>query len=319
VSSYQPYELHCHTYHSDGQMSPEQLLKSAIKRGYKGIGLSDHNTFSATDEVIELSKKLDIVILKGIEWTTFWGHLTAFNTEGIVDWRDINYNNINAIIEKACKAGAIISVAHPKRMGAPYCAGCHMDFPISKFEYITCFEIWSEPSPQKAATNKIALAWYDELLAKGYRLTAVYGYDWHSEDRDKCYGATYIGSSKTEDQVLSALKKGDTFTSIGLSIDLSIDGKCLPFGSEISKGNHSFAVKIGKDNETLCEKYQIRPKKLVIKGTALKQRVFDIDEIISFNLDLNEGYFRIEALGNIDNEKDMPLLFTSPIYIKEAN
>jgi len=51
--TYYPIELHSHTYHSDGEFSPEELLQSARDFGYKGIFLTDHNTNSGLDDIYE--------------------------------------------------------------------------------------------------------------------------------------------------------------------------------------------------------------------------------------------------------------------------
>lgn len=34
--------LHCHTYHSDGELSPEQIKKAYMKHGYQIVAFSDH-------------------------------------------------------------------------------------------------------------------------------------------------------------------------------------------------------------------------------------------------------------------------------------
>ena len=50
---YYPFELHCHTVHSDGSFTPEELVKAAKARGLSGIALTDHNTASGAQEGVE--------------------------------------------------------------------------------------------------------------------------------------------------------------------------------------------------------------------------------------------------------------------------
>ena len=46
--------LHCHTTDSDGQDTPEQMIKAAIENGFKSIGFSGHS-YTDFDEVSSMS------------------------------------------------------------------------------------------------------------------------------------------------------------------------------------------------------------------------------------------------------------------------
>ena len=48
---YQPFEMHCHTRHSDGSFTVPGLLEGAAAYGYAGLALTDHNAVSALREV----------------------------------------------------------------------------------------------------------------------------------------------------------------------------------------------------------------------------------------------------------------------------
>ena len=317
MSNYLPCELHTHTYHSDGSMSPKKLIKQSIKRGYKGIGITDHNTCTSYDEINIYAENTDLVILKGIEWTTFWGHFTVFGLKNQIDWREITLNNIDEIIQEANSQGAIVNIAHPKRMGAPFCAGCYMEYPIKQFENITCFEIWSSASPHKERHNLLAVNWFYQLLDEGHKLTAIYGYDWHQEDEGCCYATTFVGGEPSNDkEVIKSLKMGDTFVSIGLIISLKINGEQIPFGCNIEEGCHSLSLEIKEFDKEFCTKFKVKPQKILIKGSAVKETFISIEEANDFSLEVTQGYFVIEILGEIEGEKENNLLFTSPIYVE---
>ena len=74
---YYPFELHCHTCHSDGSFTPEELILAAKQRGLSGIALTDHNTAAGVKEAVVYGKKYGILVIPGIEWTTFYGHITV--------------------------------------------------------------------------------------------------------------------------------------------------------------------------------------------------------------------------------------------------
>lgn len=309
MNKYYPFELHCHTYHSDGEMSPKTLVLASKERGYAGIAITDHNTISAVEEVAEWGKQYGLKVIKGIEWTTYFGHITALGNNTAVDWRDINMQNIDEIIEKASKAGAVLTVAHPLRYGAPICKGCFMELPITKYEYISAIEVWSQRTPNQVDYNRRAVELYDSLLKKGHRIAAVYGYDWHREKDEGSYAFTFLGNAENP---LKSIKTGDTYVSAGLGIDIKVDGEILSFGSQLSQEQHTFEIKVDEYFPQFCEKYGIKPKNIVIKGSS-GEHIFDIGESIA--LECKAGYLRIEVQGEMDGKSNLTLALTSPYYI----
>jgi hypothetical protein len=60
-------DLHNHTTASDGDFTPEQLIKKAKELGIKAIGITDHDTLSALKNAIAAGKKHDIEVVCGVE------------------------------------------------------------------------------------------------------------------------------------------------------------------------------------------------------------------------------------------------------------
>lgn len=50
MKKWYPCELHCHTLHSDGSFTVNELLSAAKSRKLSGICLTDHNTVSGWEE-----------------------------------------------------------------------------------------------------------------------------------------------------------------------------------------------------------------------------------------------------------------------------
>lgn len=62
-------DLHLHTYHSDGSLSPSSLVAMAKERGASVIAVTDHDGLSGIEEAMEAGKALGVKVLPGIEFS----------------------------------------------------------------------------------------------------------------------------------------------------------------------------------------------------------------------------------------------------------
>ena len=60
-------DLHCHSYFSDGELSPEALLMKAIDGRVRVLALTDHDTTTGLLALHEAARDHDIKIINGIE------------------------------------------------------------------------------------------------------------------------------------------------------------------------------------------------------------------------------------------------------------
>lgn len=61
-------DLHVHSYYSDGNKSPEDLLHLAKESNLSGLSITDHDTIQAySKELFDLAKKLEIILISGVE------------------------------------------------------------------------------------------------------------------------------------------------------------------------------------------------------------------------------------------------------------
>jgi len=65
-------DLHCHSYFSDGLLSPEALLTKALLSSIKLLALTDHDTTMGLDELHRAAAHHPIHIIDGIELSTRW-------------------------------------------------------------------------------------------------------------------------------------------------------------------------------------------------------------------------------------------------------
>jgi predicted metal-dependent phosphoesterase TrpH len=63
-------DLHTHTIHSDGALSPVELVTKAKRVGLSAISITDHDTINALDDAASFSDEYGIEIIPGVELST---------------------------------------------------------------------------------------------------------------------------------------------------------------------------------------------------------------------------------------------------------
>ena len=62
--------MHVHSYYSDGEDSPREIIRKAKKNGLKAVVLTDHDVYQGLPEFLEAAKEYNIDTMTGIEITT---------------------------------------------------------------------------------------------------------------------------------------------------------------------------------------------------------------------------------------------------------
>lgn len=303
-------ELHCHTLHSDGAFTVRELTETAQSRLLEGICLTDHNTISGWEET---ESENALAVLKGIEYTTYHGHMLSLGIKKPEIWYTIS--NIDSTIEKIKDEGGIVGIAHPFQLGTPICTGGHWDYKITKWENVSYMEIFSEGSPFMNTANKKARRLWHSLLSRGYKITPTMGRDWHNARGDIFPSAcTYllIDGEITAEKMKQAIKKGRTVVSAGpLFTFVTDEGSTI--GDEIPDGECSFnfSIDFSRHNKMEPER-KITPEKIVI--TSKKgEREYPVADKIRITLE-NDSWYSAELWGSIDEKQNMLLAVTAPIY-----
>lgn len=118
------YDFHTHTFLSDGENSPIELIRFAVALGYRCIALTDHGSYSNLDFIIsmvrrdcELAEKYwNISAIPGIELT------------------NIPAKSINNMAREAKELGARMVVAHGESIVESIEPGANLE--AVKSEYI---------------------------------------------------------------------------------------------------------------------------------------------------------------------------------------
>ncbi len=78
---YRKIDLHIHTPRSecygDGSVTAEQIVDAARRAGLEAIGITDHNTVEAVDDVRRAADGTGLAVFPGVELTTAGGHVLA--------------------------------------------------------------------------------------------------------------------------------------------------------------------------------------------------------------------------------------------------
>lgn len=67
------FDLHSHTYFSDGALSPEALVERAKERGVSVLAITDHDTIAGVGLAHKAAVKAGIQLIAGIEFSSQWG------------------------------------------------------------------------------------------------------------------------------------------------------------------------------------------------------------------------------------------------------
>ncbi len=67
VSSQKRCDLHMHTVHSDGTLTPRQLVQLAKQKGLACIALTDHDTLNGIEEAQAEGNRIGVEVIAGVE------------------------------------------------------------------------------------------------------------------------------------------------------------------------------------------------------------------------------------------------------------
>ena len=81
-------DLHLHTTHSDGSLSPTGVLRLAHKAGVTALAITDHDIVSGIPEAIEVGAELGIEVVPGVEISSRLGNSELHILGYFLHWQD---------------------------------------------------------------------------------------------------------------------------------------------------------------------------------------------------------------------------------------
>jgi hypothetical protein len=233
-------DLHMHTAHSDGTCASQggamvpcpvfRTLEAAAARGLDFVAVTDHNTVSQDQDLRELQPYFDrLLLIPGMEVTTFHGHANVFGLTDLVDFRRTG-TDLNAALAAVAAAGGVVAINHPALPSGETCLGCGWTYPNTDFRRIQAVEVINGGAVAVAgglADSPLSgMAFWQARLNAGDRLTAIGGSDNHAPATDLARPGS-VGSPTTvvwaddlsERAVLAAIRAGHVFIDVEASGD----------------------------------------------------------------------------------------------------
>ena len=186
-------ELHNHTVESDGSLTCQELTEYLAADHVDAFAITDHNTTSGQKKIEQLleEKHYPISLIRGMEYTTYFGHILCLNLAKYVPWNSIDQHRPELLFEAAREKGALVGIAHPFSYGDPFARGCRFEMTISDYSKVDFIEIFNNPEPIHEVNERGTNLWMS-LIFSGYQITATSGMDLHNRAKlAGCY-ATYI-------------------------------------------------------------------------------------------------------------------------------
>jgi hypothetical protein len=282
-------DLHMHTGHSDGTCPSQggamvpcpvfRTLEAAAARGLDFVAVTDHNTVSQDQDLRELQPYFDrLLLIPGLEVTTFRGHANVFGVTEPIDFRAVSAGprGLDAVLAQVARAGGLIAVNHPALPSGEACMGCGWTVPDTDFHRIQAVEVINGGAVAimggVADSPLSGLAFWQARLNAGDRLTAIGGSDNHAPAMDLARPGS-VGSPTTvvwaenlsERAILAAIRAGHVFVDVEGSRDRLIevdatagartammgDGLAAPVGTVVEFVVHG--VHLAGDRWTMIE------------------------------------------------------------------
>ncbi|MBL7480154.1 PHP domain-containing protein [Legionella bononiensis] len=132
-------DLHCHSYFSDGALSPEELVQKAQNHQIKCLSLTDHDTVAGYVALNQAALHTGIKIVNGIEFSTRWKkydiHILGYQINHTNELNHLITHQNNSRVARAEQIGASLQLvgvdnayekacqlAGHKRVGRPHFA-----------------------------------------------------------------------------------------------------------------------------------------------------------------------------------------------------
>jgi hypothetical protein len=191
-------DFHVHSKESgDASATFQQIVDLARERGLDFVELSDHNTTAQLDFYESIQGGVtDLLLIPGVEYTTYHGHANGIGATAFVDFR-LGLPDVTAQAASAAfhDQGALFSINHPAFDLGDACIGCAweaLDMAPGEIDGI------------EVATAGSAIVFFDQtvkiwetLAGQGHHLAALGGSDDHSAGENPGAFGTPLGSPAT--------------------------------------------------------------------------------------------------------------------------
>jgi hypothetical protein len=181
-------DLHCHSVHSDGAHTLDELAAMARGRGLDFLAVTDHNTTSHHPHLAAAGARAGVLLVAGQEVTAAGGHANCFGEVGWIDFR----NPPDDWLRAAEARGGLFSINHPLTGDPPWTRPMKGNSPLLEVWHST----WDRRSQEPLE------------LWKRWDGIGVAGSDFHAAGSGVLPGAPTTWLEAEDEDVLEALAAG---------------------------------------------------------------------------------------------------------------
>ena len=249
-------DLHLHSGHSDGSCASRSgkqrvpcplflTLDVAAQRGLDFVAVTEHNTISHLRELSALQPYFDeLLLIPGMEVTTFQGHANAFGVRDPVDFRvgSSAVPDWNTLLRTLATRKALVSINHPRAPSGEACMGCGWTpTPAVDLSRVQAIEV---VNGSHAEGPMAGTAFWHEQLQQGYRVTGIGGSDTHDVTSTSPTASNRLGvpttvvyaSALSESAILEGVRAGNVFVDTAGTRDRSVELSASAHGMRVTMG-----------------------------------------------------------------------------------
>lgn len=218
-------DFHTHTGHSDGfgckdtngNRTPcqvHQVAEAAHAKKLDFVAIADHNTVSHYQDIQVIQPNYpDLLLIRGQEVTTYFGHANVFGSGIPIDFRiGFEGQTFYDIQQELANTGAVLSINHPGRESGANCTGCGWTESTTDYSQLEVMEVINGTNIENEISG---IPFWENLLNQGYRIIGIGGSDDHSAgsgtDQPGVPTTMVFAEELSESGILKALKKGKVY------------------------------------------------------------------------------------------------------------
>jgi len=206
-------DLHVHSEDSgDARPGLVEIAAFARGRGLDFVVVTDHNTTAQVDRIGAAQPGIDDVLLvPGMEFTTYAGHMNAFGATLPVDHKLGLTTTVDEAVAALSAQGALLSINHPNLDLGDVCIGCAWGHDV--FDDVAAVEIATGGYAQSGFIfGQGARDFWEDVLDDGHHAAPVGGSDDHRAGVDPPAFGSPVGDPTTlifaETLSVEALQQG---------------------------------------------------------------------------------------------------------------
>jgi hypothetical protein len=308
-------DFHVHTRQSgDARPSMDETLEYAQSIGMDFVMLSEHNTNSGLTLYADVQPRHpDVLIIPGVEWTTYAGHANAI---GATEWVDHKVGVRGVTAEGAIQAyhdqGALFSPTHPEEPSWELCIGCLWEHdevdPVSLDGIELQTGIWA------------AVDLWEQVCAEGSHAAALGGSDDHDAGQNDTEVSEPIGIATTMvfaeelsvDAILEGVRSGRTVVKVNGTDDPMLETELSGerMGDTVFANTATLSVVVTEgEGQTL----QVIKNGTVLESVTVSSDPFTHETIVEAPTE-GEDRYRHQVMGGIE-----PKTIGSYVWLRAAD